>query len=178
MKQIIPLIFLVLVLTSCSNIEPLELQKSQCDSITDIDRKISCVAFEKGDLFLCSTIKNSGLKDDCIIRVAEVVKDSSQYNDCLNADKDIYKVTCQALIKKDIDLCFSLKDVNGGGATAMRDCVDLLARKLKQQPICQNFVTRAQEFFDACGSSTSVCEGLWLDGKEENMQRCIDNIGI
>jgi hypothetical protein len=135
-----------------------------------------CVAMETNNLFLCSTIESSRFKDSCILAVAELVKDSSQVADCNFAEQDINKIICKALVMKDIDICFDIKDNANHADLSLRDCVNLLARKLKQQNICSVYSTRTQEFIEACGSTSSECKALWQDGMNDNIQNCLLNI--
>lgn len=185
--KLIALILLTVFLVSCGPDETPEPQEetqeevsqptSECDRIQDPSRKIRCQAWEAKDMSMCADIPSARFKEDCVVAAAELVQDDSQLSHCSIAQGENNRIICQALVKKDADVCFTMQDrADTRSDLSMRDCVDLVARKLQDESICDLFSSRAQVFVDVCGGATSDCEGLWISGIDYNVQTCKENI--
>jgi hypothetical protein len=179
-------IFLILLLSSlillaaCENPQPQQTNTSQTQTTTsECDRYTSswniqrCKAMAALDLSLCDPITKYATREDCILVVAELVQDQSQLSDCTLSKNKNYKIICEALIKKDATHCFTMEEsLSSASDIAMRDCLELTARKLKDKTVCDYFKSHANVLKKVCGGSTSSCEGLWIYGAEENVKHC------
>lgn len=179
MKYVILLLIPLFLITACENSDITETQTtvSECDSYTSDYNIQRCKAIEAEDLSMCDPIIKYATRETCIQMIAEMIHDQSQLTDCSLSKNKNYQITCEALIKQDVDHCFTMAEsVSSPSDIAMRDCIDLVARKMKDRSVCSRHVTNQQNLFDVCGGSTSDCEGQWFDGAEYNQESCEENI--
>lgn len=177
MKHLIFLLIPLLLITACENPEtsetPQQTTTSKCDSYSEEYNIIRCKAIEAQDISMCDPITKYATRETCIQIIAEMVQDDSQLEDCSLSKNSDYEITCRALVSKDVNKCFGIKEsISNPSDIAMRDCIDLVARKLRDKSVCQSFITHSQDLFDACGGATSDCEGQWIDGAPYNVEDC------
>ncbi len=179
MKKIILLLILVLFLLGCEGgevdiseeVEEVEeVTGSECDQYTTDYIIQRCKAIEAEEISLCDEITHYGTREDCIMVIAELVQDDSQLDLCELSRNNNYKIICKALIKKDVNECFVMGESEISDI-AMRDCIELVARKLKDKEVCQAFVSRALELKRVCGGTNS-CHGEWVDGASYHQEDC------
>ena len=181
MKKILLVLVLILFLLGCEGgeeeineeVEEVEVAEvSECDKYTTDYIIQRCKAIEAEEMSMCDPITHYGTREDCILVIAELVQDDSQLSSCELSRNSNYEIICKALIKKDVNECFAMEeDVNEMSDTAMRDCIDLVARKLRDKEVCEVFVSRALELKRVCGDTNS-CEGEWVEGASYHKEDC------
>ncbi|MFQ5474855.1 MAG: hypothetical protein ACE5DM_03385 [Candidatus Nanoarchaeia archaeon] len=178
------LLVLLLILAGC-NAPKIETPKPKvpseqatgfaCDSYSEGSRKIMCYAMEKKNIDMCSEIEGR-FRDECVVVLAELVYNTSSVSKCGMADAEANRKICEALLSEETGKCFAWDAGEGLGASlAVRDCIDLTARKLRDKEECDLFVTRATDILKICGD-TGDCEGQWLDGAQDHANNCAQAI--
>lgn len=168
---LILMVFSLLIFAACDS-PSTENTTSKCDSYQTSYIKQKCQAVEALDISMCEIIQKSNFREDCILIIAELVQDQEQLPGCELSKFDQYKRTCQALIKKDVGTCLGISEnLAESGAREMRDCIELVARKLKDKDICNTFITSANSLKNACGQTKS-CEEEWITNAEYHAQDC------
>lgn len=183
MKYAIPILILaLLIISGCGPVETstdtiTESFFDDCSKYTTPRIVQRCLAINAQDMSMCSTIEHFGTKEDCVLVIAELVQDESQLNSCDIAENSGHKVICESLILKDVNHCFVLEDdVNEINDLMVRDCIGLVARKLGDKSVCDNFITNVAELAEACGGTES-CYDEWQSGASYEAESCKDNVG-
>jgi len=150
-----------------------ELLEGPCDDFTG-DHLIMCeAALIYEDLSMCELVVGR-FHEECIITVAETIYDPNQVDDCEISNVEDHKIMCEALIMEDIDLCFNYGQGEGLGTSLnVRDCIDLVSRKMRDVELCEYFESHQSEGFTICGD-TGDCEGQWLEllSIEDHVDSC------
>jgi len=179
MRNIIITSLILLIFIFTLGCEPTEeviedLLEDPCKDYTG-DHLIMCEAgliYE--DLSFCEEVVSSRFKEECVVVVAEVIYDESQVDYCDISDVYDNQMICEALMMEDIDLCFEFDSGEGLGASlTVRDCIDLVSRKMRDVDLCEYFESEKSLIYDICGE-TGDCEGQWLEplGITDNIESC------
>jgi hypothetical protein len=169
---IIILMLISIILVACETATEITSSESKCDSYTTLHIKQKCQAVEAQDISMCEPIENYAFREDCIMIIAQLVQDQSQLDRCELSENKNNKITCQALIKQDVNQCFVMQEnLAESSARQMRDCIDLVAIKLKDKSVCKNFVTNSDKLMNACGQTNS-CEGEWVESAHYHQEDC------
>ena len=183
MKKIILIISLLIVLILVLGCEPTEdtvPEESEtedsgpdCDSYTSDYNVQRCKAMEAVDMSMCDSVSKYATREDCIMIIAEMVQDDNQLASCSLSENTNYEIICQALVLQDVDVCFNIdEDLNEISDLAMRDCIDLVARKMRDVDICETFSTHSEELVRACGGTES-CYGEWAETAQYHVDDCV-----
>jgi hypothetical protein len=181
MKKIILIISLLIVLILALGCEPLEdplpeeseIESTECDSYTSDYNVQRCKAMEAIDMSMCDPITKYATREDCIMIIAEMVQDENQLASCSLSENSNYEIICQALVLQDVSVCFNIdEDLNEISDLAMRDCIDLVARKMRDVDICETFSTHSSELVRACGGTDS-CRGEWQETAQYHVDDCV-----
>lgn len=176
----IGLLICTLFLISCNSLdldigqeEVIEQPKiSECENYLDSDRKIRCYAFENKDMSLCADISSSEMRSDCVLVLAEMLSNSGLVDYCSISDVENYKITCKALLLKDINKCYEMQEeLAMRSDLMMRDCIELVARKSNDKSLCQHFSTNIDKLINVCGGTDS-CKNYWQSSMNENIESC------
>jgi hypothetical protein len=174
MKKILFAIILLLFIAGCDTPEPVatpEVARSECDSYSEGPRKVMCYAMEKEDIDMCADVEGR-FHDSCLVALAELVYDTSKIDRCATADAEANRKICEGLMSENTGKCFAWDAGEGLSASlAVRDCIDLTARKLRDKEECDLFVTRATDIYKICGDRGD-CEGQWLTGAQDHANDC------
>lgn len=177
---VISVVFILSILVGCSpkqNIVEDTIQSvsdlEKCNTISELNRKTLCIAMALKDIRLCEPIQGS-FKEECVLVLAEMMYNKSVVSYCDMAKADDNKKICRALVLEDINTCFSSWNVGDGfGASlSMRDCIDLVSRKSKDESNCDVFVSRQNEIVGVCDIKSSDCQGQWIDGANDHADDC------
>jgi hypothetical protein len=183
MKKLILLLMVLLLIVACDpveiepEVEEVEVEEgSICDSYTTDYIQQKCYATEAEDMEMCREITYSAHKEDCVIIVAELTDDASQ--DCSISDVETNQIMCEALLAKNPDICLTIPEGFGNALTA-RDCITLVARKMRDTGVCDYYSSHSQALYDICGH-TQDCEGQFLESLmiQDNIEGCVNSVEV
>ncbi|MFC1723230.1 hypothetical protein ACFL0V_03760 [Nanoarchaeota archaeon] len=167
------LVLCSLLLIACEEGDVAEVVRSECDSYSDGPRKVMCYAIEAKSIEMCDPVVGR-FRDSCYLALAELIDDPSKVSECEKMDVEDQRKICRALVLEDGSKCLAWEAGEGlGSALKMRDCIDLVARKLGDSSICD--MHKGQEVYTVCGK-TGDCEGQFLDSGKYNAEDCVGNI--
>ena len=146
--------------------------QSKCNSYTTPSKIQQCKAIEAEDMSMCDPITHFATREDCILVIAEIVHDESQKGYCVLSSVPDYKIICQALILKDATTCVQISENSDENSEShMRDCIELVARKTKDNAVCNYFEIYAQQLKKACGNTNS-CHSKWIKSAHQHKEDC------
>lgn len=181
MRVILVILILVsLFLISCDprtdEISEEPVREEDCDSYTSDHVIKRCKAVQALDMEMCDPITKYGFREDCILQIAELDQDESEFAFCELSKNKNHEIICRALVRKDVNVCFSMEEnLAETSPLAMRDCIGLVARKMKDNSICDNFVTNSQQLLRVCGQTNS-CRGEWIESASYHAEDCKGNV--
>jgi len=187
MKRIILLLAIVTLLVAACDPDP-EPQETVEEVVEEVVEEALCTEFTVGgphwtmcmaantkDLSLCANV-NDRFRESCVVGVAEAELDIDQLQHCSISKVANYRVTCEALITKDINKCFGMaEDLAELTPINIRDCIDVVARKMQDPGLCELHVSRALDIAKGCGSTPS-CNEEWIASGPYNKESCVGNL--
>jgi hypothetical protein len=137
---------------------------AKCEKLSVYELQDKCRAIENRDIEACAQQPKINHLQECVLEVAKFSFDKAKAKDC-SVLKDVQlKITCEALLKQDVNVCLTIPKAFGA-SEQMRDCVNLVATKMENKQLCNTFISQKQSFIDACLQN---CYTRWDGVNAEN----------